>query len=86
MHIIKHAAYLGGYKLALTFEDGASKVADLEPQLTGEIFEPLRDTAYFSQFQLNDDTDTICWPNGADFSPDWLYEHSADGAALSRFA
>ena len=74
MHIVKHAAYLGQYRIAVTFEDDAVKIADLKPHLAGEIFEPLKVVAFFAKFVVNPDTDTLEWPNGADVSPDWLYE------------
>jgi hypothetical protein len=42
-------------------------------KLTGEIFEPLRDRAYFCRFQVNPDVHTVTWLNGADFAPEFLY-------------
>ncbi len=74
MHWIVDAAYLEDYKLRLTFEDGVQKIVDLQPHLDGEVFEPLKDLGYFKKVQLNPDTETIEWPNGADMSPDFLYE------------
>ncbi|NCP15835.1 DUF2442 domain-containing protein, partial [bacterium] len=29
---------------------------------------------YFAQARLDPDTHTVCWPNGADFAPEFLYE------------
>ena len=74
MHIVKHAAYLGQHRLAVTFEDDAVKIVDMKPHLVGEIFEPLHVASFFARFVFNPDTDTLEWPNGADVSPDWLYE------------
>jgi len=42
--------------------------------LDGPIFEPLKDLEYFRRFTVNQDIDTVTWPNEADFSPDFLYE------------
>lgn len=42
--------------------------------LDGPVFEPLKDPSYFRRFAVNSDIDTIAWPNGSDFSPDFLYE------------
>ena len=39
-----------------------------------KIFEPLKDMVYFKSVKLNEDIDTVVWPNNADFSPDFLYE------------
>ena len=35
---------------------------------------PLKDMSNFRSVQLNSDLDTIAWKNGADVSPDFLYE------------
>ena len=74
MHFVRDAKYTGGYELLLTFEDGSVRRVDLEPYLDGEIFEPLKDVAYFATVQVNREVDTIVWDNGADLSPDFLYE------------
>lgn len=74
MHFVRKVRYISGYKLKLTFEDGSVKFVDLEPYLDGEIFEPLKDINYFKRVHVNPDIDTIVWENGADLSPDFLYE------------
>ena len=66
--------YLGEYTLRLTFNSGEVKDVNLENELLGEIFEPLRVLALFQQVFLSEDSDTIEWPNGADFAPECLYE------------
>jgi len=76
MHFVKDAKYLSEYKLLLTFEDGSLREVDLAPHLDGEVFEPLRDMSYFKSVHINSDLDTIVWNNGADMSPDFLYEIS----------
>ena len=74
MHFVRAVEYTSDYMLMLTFEDGKLKLADLEPYLDGEIFEPLKDVNYFSTVRLDSELDTIVWENGADVSPDFLYE------------
>ena len=74
MHFVKGVEYVSGYKLLLTFEDGSVRMADLEPHLDGEVFEPLRKINYFKAASVNSELDTIVWDNGADMSPDFLYE------------
>lgn len=74
MHFVQDVAYVTEYQLRLGFEDGTVKLVDLAPYLNGEIFEPLRDQRYFATVSVNTDIDTIVWDNGADFSPDFLYE------------
>lgn len=65
------AKYVGGYKIALTFNDGVEKVVDLYHRLHGEVFEPLRDIEIFKKFKLT--YYTIEWDNGADLAPEYLY-------------
>jgi len=62
----------------LTFEDKTNKFVDLETYLDGKIFEPLKDIEYFETFSVDQELDTIVWKNGADFSPDFLYEIGID--------
>ena len=66
------AAYIKDYTVQLTFNTFEKKVVDLEDQLWGEVFEPLKNLDVFRNFSLNDFT--IEWSNGADFSPEFLYE------------
>ena len=74
MHFVKNAEYQSGYRFQLTFEDGSIRLVDLEAHLDGEIFEPLRDVNYFKTARVHPELDTIVWENGADMSPDFLYE------------
>ena len=74
MHFVREVTYASEYKLLLTFEDRSVRLVDLELHLDGEIFEPLKDIHYFKTVRVNPDMDTIVWGNGADVSPDFLYE------------
>jgi hypothetical protein len=65
--------YMAAYRLWLQCEDGSQGEIDLQPALWGEVFEPLRDVAYFKTVKLNKERNTICWDNGADFAPEFLY-------------
>lgn len=76
MHWIKDVSYIGGYKLKLKFEDGKHRIVNLKSHLKGKIFKPLNNVNYFKHVKVNEDIDTIVWPNNADFSPDFLYEIS----------
>ena len=44
---IEKARYVSDYKLWLRFSDGAEGEVDLQNQLDGEVFEPLKDTKTF---------------------------------------
>ena len=67
---IIHAQVIEANTVELRFSDGYMGQVDLGPALWGPVFEPLRETAYFEQLQIEDET--IRWPNGADFCPDVL--------------
>jgi hypothetical protein len=74
MHFVRDVKYVGDYKLRLTFEDGSLREVDLSRHLDGEVFEPLKNLGNFKSVRVNADLDTIVWENGADMSPDFLYE------------
>jgi hypothetical protein len=77
LHVTK-VEYLEKYRLRLEFDDGTAREVDLENELYGEVFEPLKDLNLFKQIYLNPDTKTIEWPNGADFAPEFLHEIGED--------
>jgi hypothetical protein len=68
------AKHIKDYSLYLRFSDGSDGEVDLEQELEGEIFEPLKEVSYFKNFSVNQELHTIVWPNGADFAPEFLYE------------
>lgn len=71
---VKEVKYLDGYKLRILFNDNKTKVVDLEKELWGPMFEPLKDINFFKRVSVDQDHITIIWPNGVDFSPDILHE------------
>ena len=71
---IEEARYLGGFSVRLRFSDGTQGDVDLENELYGELFEPLKDQRLFGQVRVHPEFHTLCWPNGADFAPEFLYE------------
>ena len=75
---MKHVEYLDGYRLKLLFDNGDKKIVNLEKELSGEIFEPLRDLDLFKQVAVDPEIGTICWPNNADFAADTLYDIGVD--------
>jgi hypothetical protein len=70
---IQRAEVRGPSRLWLAFNDGARAEVDVSPLLSGPIFEPLRDPAYFSRMSLDEVCGTVVWPNGADFAPEALH-------------
>jgi len=73
---ITEAKYLHDYKVELKFNDGRKGVVDLENELYGTVFEPLKDKKVFSSVKLDKDLDTIAWENGVDLAPEFLYYES----------
>jgi Protein of unknown function (DUF2442) len=69
---IVDARHAGGFRVWLRFADGLSGEVDITDQLFGIVFEPLKNLDVFAQVRVDPETDTITWPNGADFSPTWL--------------
>ena len=70
---VKSARYVNGYKVWIEFSNGESGVVDLERDLWGPVFEPLRDPEKFKKFRVSDVLHTLVWDNGADFAPEHLY-------------
>jgi hypothetical protein len=68
------ANYVDGYCVELAFADGSKAVVDFKDEISGGIFEDLQDISYFRSFRVHHQFGTIEWDNGADFSPEFLYE------------
>lgn len=60
------------HSLLLQFDDGTHGEVDLAAELTGPIFEELLDPETFKEAYLDPELRTVCWPNGADFAPEFL--------------
>ena len=71
---VTDAKYLSEYRVKLVFNDGTRGIVDLKSKLTGPIFEQLLDLTLFSQCYVHPETDTLTWPNGADFAPEYLID------------
>lgn len=69
---ISAARYVAGHTIWLSFADGKEGEVNLASELEGEVFEPLKDLAYFKAFTLHPELRTVVWPNGADFAPEFL--------------
>jgi hypothetical protein len=70
----KSVTYREDYKLEVVFSDGLTALIDLEQELYGPMFEPLKDKSLFRQVKADSDVRTLVWPNGADLAPEFLYE------------
>ena len=70
---VVEAEYVQGYTIRLQFADGSTGNVDLGEELHGEVFEPLEDLMLFKRYQIHPEFQTLCWPNGANFAPEFLY-------------
>lgn len=70
------ARYISGFVIWVQFSDGCEGEIDLENELYGTVFEPLKEPEFFKRFSLDPELHTLVWPNGADFSPEFLYEQA----------
>jgi len=73
---ISHCEVLPDYKIAVTFADGTTGIADLYPRLSqgqlGDGFDVLCDSQVFSRVYL--EHGALTWPGGMDLAPDAMYE------------
>jgi hypothetical protein len=76
------AHYRRDYLIWVKFADNVQGEINLEDELWGEMFEPLKDKARFAEFVLDKELETIVWPNGADFAPEYLYQRLCPDFAL----
>lgn len=71
---VTSARYIEDYRIWISFDDGTEGEADLSKALDGPVFAPLREKRLFSRFNVDPELETIVWPNGADFAPEYLKE------------
>jgi hypothetical protein len=69
---VVNAEYLQGYVVRITFNTGEVKQVDFEDCLKGPVFGILKDLNVFRSFRIH--FNTIEWPNGADFAPEYLFK------------
>lgn len=73
LHILE-VEVIRDFVLKVEFNDGVVKVVDVKPLMTGPVFEPLHDPAFFARVTIDPIAQTVVWPNGADLAPEALYE------------
>ena len=63
------------YKVFVEFNDGISGIIDFEDKLNNDNRQVIRDLLDLNKFKtVRVDLDTLCWDNGVDFAPEYLYE------------
>jgi Protein of unknown function (DUF2442) len=81
---IESLCVLPDFRLWLRFNDGVEGIADLSSELTGPVFDPLRDPDRFATARLDPELQTVAWPNGADLAPEFLRALVLGSAQSSR--
>ncbi|KAF0133784.1 MAG: hypothetical protein FD145_1100 [Candidatus Saganbacteria bacterium] len=71
MKKINNLTILDNYKLSVIFENGESKIFNMNPYLDKGIFKELVNKEYFKQ--VKNEGYFISWPNEQDLSADTLY-------------
>ena len=72
---IHDVKYIADYRLEVSFNNGRKGIVDFSRLLNGKIFEALRDTSVFAQASIDQELETIVWPNGTDVAPEFVYYH-----------
>ncbi|MDR2207228.1 MAG: DUF2442 domain-containing protein [Flavobacteriaceae bacterium] len=75
MRIIDAKKAEGTYEIWVRFNDGKNTVVDLKDTIENDhrpIIRELLDVNTFNSFTVANDT--VCWKNGVDFAPEYLYE------------
>jgi len=70
---------LPGYRLEVTFQDGAIGIVDLSrvrPEPSQGVFGELADPRVFDQARI--ELGAVTWPNSADLDPLWMYERISE--------
>ena len=63
------------YKIFVEFNDGVNGVIDFKEKLNNDHRQIIRDLLDMNIFKtVKVDMDTLCWDNGVDFAPEYLYE------------
>ena len=73
----QRSSFWDGRAIHVRFRDGLAGYVDMgpfleRPDVIGSPFEPLRQEAFFLQMAVRDGL--VQWPNGADLSPDSMYD------------
>jgi hypothetical protein len=68
------ASYKGGYKIEVTFEDGATGIIDFEKYLEkGGVFYNFKDIDFLKNFSINEELGVLVWGDEIDIAPETLY-------------
>jgi hypothetical protein len=73
-YVIK-AELRDGYKIYIEFSDGLSGIIDFTDKITTDHREIIRELVDKNKFnKIRIERHTLCWENGVDFAPEYLYD------------
>jgi hypothetical protein len=72
LHRVVRFEIVGDYTLHVWFDDGSEQTINFEPVLYGTMWGPLRNLEFFNKVRLDPESETLVWPNDADFDPETL--------------
>ncbi|GBU21681.1 hypothetical protein R80B4_01581 [Fibrobacteres bacterium R8-0-B4] len=76
-----NAEWIGDYRVFVEFSDGVGGVIDFMEKLNSDHRQIVRDLLDIDRFNtVKVDYDTLCWGNGVDFAPEYLYKMVTSGA------
>ena len=70
---VTNAKPLDCYRVEVCFDNGRKGIADLTEALEGPMFGSLKDPVVFRKLRVDEELQTIVWPNGADLAPEYIY-------------
>jgi uncharacterized protein YkvS len=75
LFLVTKAELREDYKIYIEFNDGLSGIVDFTNKITTDhraIIRELTDKDKFNKIKI--ERHTLCWDNGVDFAPEYLYE------------
>ena len=73
------AELLEDYKIYIEFNDGHRGVIDFHTKLMSDHREIIRELIDKDKFKaIKIERHTLCWDNGVDFAPEYLYEKTSN--------
>ena len=69
------AELMDEYKIFVEFNDGINGIIDFKKKLVNDHRQIIKDLLDLKKFKtVKVEMDTLCWDNGVDFAPEYLYE------------
>jgi hypothetical protein len=73
---VVNAELRGDYKIFIEFNDGRKGIFDFRNKFETDHREIIRELIDREKFKtIKVERHTLCWDNGVDFAPEYLYEH-----------